>query len=244
MKTVLVSASPKKKFSVSSYFLSLCALGIRGETVRETIRNRGDHTKILESFRGADSIVFSMPLYVDGVPSHLLEFLEQAETFCLENDLHPNVYVISNSGFIEGNQNRCLMQIMENFCDRSGCRLQGGVGIGGGVMLNVMRIVFVVYLAILLLNILLSGVQTGNWLPADALRAFLEQALTVLFFSVGAIFYLPRMGMAVNRGKHFGVKFTRATMPSFLFLLATDIFYTIISIFQGGIFRKWFGEEK
>ncbi|MCM1577766.1 MAG: hypothetical protein NC078_03060 [Ruminococcus sp.] len=244
MKTVLVTASPKKKFSVSSYFLFLCGIGIKGEKVREKIRSKGDFARVLETFKGADNIIFSMPLYVDGIPSHLLAFMEQAEKFLIENDLHPNIYVISNGGFIEGNQNRCLMEITENFCIRSGCKFQGGVGIGGGVMLNVMRIVLIVYFFIFILNVLLSGVQTGNWLPSDALRNFAEQALTVLFFCIGPLFYFAKMAIAVNGGKTLGLKFTRATLPSFLFIIAADIFFTVISVFKGGVLRRWFGEGK
>ncbi|MCM1523182.1 MAG: hypothetical protein NC120_01880 [Ruminococcus sp.] len=244
MKTVLISASPKKKFSVSSHFISLCSIGAGGEKVRESIRTPGDHARVLEALRGADSAVFSMPLYVDGVPSHMLDFMEKAEKFFKENDLHPKIYVISNSGFIEGNQSRCLMKIMENFCAEAGCEFCGGVGIGGGVMLNVMRIVLMIYIGIFILNVLLSGIQSGNWLPADAVKSLAEQALTVLFFSAGAVFYLPRLGMAASRGKNFGVKFTRATLPSFLFILAADIFFTVISVFKGGFFRGWLKEEK
>lgn len=244
MKTVLISGSPKKKFSVSSYFLTLCSLGMGGEKVRENVRSRGDNKRVLDALMGADNVVFSMPLYVDGVPSHLLSFMEEMEKFCIDNNLHPNVYAISNGGFIEGNQSRTLLMITENFCERAGCKWQGGVGIGGGVMLNVMRIVLTVYIGIFLLNVISSGVQTGNWLPLSAVRALGEQVLTVLFFSAGAVFYLPRLGMAASRGKHFGVKFTRATMPSFLFIPAADIFFIIASVFEGGIFRRWLGEEK
>lgn len=35
-------------------------------------------------------------------------------------------------------------------------------------MLNVMRIVFYVQVGILFLNMILSGTQTGNWLPIEA----------------------------------------------------------------------------
>lgn len=244
MKTVLICGSPKKKFSVSSYFLTLCSLGIGGKKVRENVRSKGDNKRVLEQLRDADTVIFSMPLYVDGVPSHMLIFMEEMEKFCRENDLHPNVYAISNSGFIEGNQNRTLMMITENFCEKSGCRWQGGVGIGGGVMLNVMRIVLMVYIGILFLNIAVSGIQSGIWFPREAFSAFLEQLLTVLFFSAGAVVLLPLMGIFASLRKSFGVKFTRATLPSFLFILAADIFFLIASVFEGGIFRRWLGEEK
>lgn len=40
-------------------------------------------------------------------------------------------------------------------------------------MLNVTRILFIVQMGLLFLNMLLSGVQGGNFFPTDALENFL-----------------------------------------------------------------------
>lgn len=243
MKTVFINGSPKKRLSVSSYLLGSLALLVRGEIVKEQLRNQSDHGRILESLKGADKVVFGLPLYVDGVPSHVLTFLKEMESFCKENDIKVKVYVISNGGFIEGNQNKPLMQVFENFCRRCGCEWCGGMGIGGGVMLNVLRIMFLVYCGIFVLNVLLSGIQTGNWLPMDAVMVFAEQAAVVVFFQLGVFLYGIQMGLAVNKGKYFGTKYTRILLPSFLFILMADIFFAIISVFQGGIFRGWLSKK-
>ncbi|MDE6020382.1 MAG: hypothetical protein K2H01_05205 [Ruminococcus sp.] len=233
MKTVMINASPKKKMSVSSYFLFLQRLFVGGKVIKEKLRNKGDHKRLLETVSEADSIVFCLPLYVDGVPSHVLMFLKELEQYCRENSLDLNVYVISNGGFIEGNQNRVLMQVFENFCNRSGINWCGGIGIGGGVMLNVMRIMFFIYFGIFLLNII-----SGSSLQ-DALIYLAKQWGIILFFNIGVLFYNIGMGTAISRGRRFGVKFTRAMMPSFLFIIVADIFFILISIFKGGIFRGW-----
>ena len=146
------------------------------------------------------------------------------------------MYVLSNGGFIEGCQNKPLMQVFENFCRRCNFKWCGGVGIGGGVMLNVMRIMFLVYLGLFVLNTITAGLTAS-------LPIFAEQCLVVLFFSMGAFFYCFRMGIAVNKGAACGVKFTRILLPSFLFILAADIFFIIISVFQGGIFRGWLSRK-
>jgi len=181
-------------------------------------------------------VVFGLPLYVDGVPSHMLTFMKEMEKFCIENNIHVNVYVLSNGGFIEGCQNKALMQVFENFCNRCKFKWCGGVGIGGGVMLNVMRIMFFVYLGLFALNTITSGLSAS-------LPIFAEQLLVVLFFSLGAFFYCFRMGVAVNKGTECGVKYTRILLPSFLFIIAADIFFVIISVFQGGIFRGWLSRK-
>jgi hypothetical protein len=33
-------------------------------------------------------------------------------------------------------------------------------------------------------------------------------------------------------------------VPSFVFIIFADIFFTIMSLFQGGIFRGWFAKKK
>lgn len=236
MKTVFINGSPKKKLSVSSYLLGIVRLLVRGEVVSEQVRNVGDHERVLKSIKDAENVVFGMPLYVDGVPSHMLSFMKEMEKICTDNNIHLNVYLVSNGGFIEGSQNRALMQVMENFSKRCNCQWRGGVGIGGGVMLNVMRIMFLVYAGLFVLNTVMSGLSA-------ALPIFVEQLIVVLFFSLGAFFYCMRMGRTVNKGATFGVKFTRILLPSFIFILAADIFFVIISIFQGGIFKGWLSRK-
>ena len=110
-------------------------------------------------------------------------------------------------------------------------------------MLNVMSIVFKVQVGLLLLNMILSGMQYGNWLPVDAFLNFATQALTIGFLNLGVFLYTWRMGSALNKGKFFGEKYTRILIPSFVFILFADIFFFIISIFKGGIFRGWLSKK-
>lgn len=239
MKTVFINGSPKRKLSVSSYLLGILRLCVSGGVVKEQVHSKKDHDRVLENIKDADAVVFGMPLYVDGVPSHMLAFLKDMESFCREHHISVKVYVISNGGFIEGNQNRPLLQVMENFCRRSKLEWCGGIGIGGGVMLNVLRIMFVVYLGLFLLNAALSGAGTGNWLPSEAVWNFAEQSGMILFFHLGVFFHSVRMGIAVNKRQDCGVKFTRVLLPSFIFIFMADLFFAIISLFKGGIFRGW-----
>lgn len=244
MKTVFINCSPKKRFCASAYFLGLQRLFVKGKKVTERLHNKSDHKRILNELQGADTVVFCLPLYVDSIPSHVLPFLKEMELFCKENSIRLNVYSISNNGFIEGNQSEPLLRVFQNFCERSDLEWGGGIGIGGGVMLNVTRIVFVIQIGILLLNIILNGIQNGDFLPIDALKNFAEQALLIAFFNLGVFFYTIRMGIAINKGKFFGKKYTRILIPSFIFIIFADIFYLIVSIFMGGIFRGWLSKKQ
>ncbi|MBR3363448.1 MAG: hypothetical protein IKG53_01060 [Solobacterium sp.] len=243
MKTVFINCSPKKRFSASSYFVFLQKLFTGGEQVSEFLRTPADHERILAQLRDAQSVVFCLPLYVDGVPSHVLPFLQKMEVFCRENNLNLHVCCIANNGFIEGRQNEPLMQVFENFCVRAHLVWGGGVGIGGGVMLNVSRILFVVQVGILLLNIALSLMNGGGVFPREAWWSFAENALLLLFFNSGVLFYLAGMGIAIRKGTYFGKKYTRIMIPSFIFILFADIFFVIISVFEGGIFRGWLAKK-
>lgn len=243
MKTVFINCSPKERLSASGYLLAVQRLFVRGDKVSVALRGRGDHAAILGELADAQAVVFCLPLYIDTAPSHVFDFLRETERFCKENNLSLSVYSVSNNGFIEGKQSEPLLRVFQNFCARSNLNWCGGIGIGGGVMLNVTRIVFIAQFGILLLNILLSGVQTGNFLPTGALRNFLHQALILLFLNSGALFYLLRMGFAINKGKFFGKKYTRILIPSFMFIIFADIFFTVISVIKGGVFRGWLAKK-
>jgi hypothetical protein len=135
------------------------------------------------------------------------------------------------------------MQVFEHFCTRAGLAWGGGVGIGGGVMLNVTRILFVVQIGILLLNVVLSAINTGNLFPQDAWVNFGENVLILLYFNLGVLFYLARMGISISKGVSFGKKYTRILVPSFIFILFADIFFVIFSLFGGGLFRGWLAKK-
>lgn len=244
MRTLFIDCSPKKRLSASGFIAAFTSVFVRGKKQKEKLRSRTDHSRILEKAGAADNVVFSMPLYVDGVPSHVLSFLREMEEYCREYRPSLNVYVIANNGFIEGRQNEPLMQIMENFCARSGISWCGGLGIGGGVMMNVLRIVITVFFGIALLNMVLTGVREGNWLSADVWIHFGKQLLEVLVFGCGIITFDLWLASCINRRKSYGKHYTRIMVPSFVFILFADIFFTIASLLQGGIFRGWFSRKK
>ena len=244
MKTVFINCSPKKRLSATSYFIALERLFVGGEKVSECLRTPADHARILAHLDDAQNVVFCVPLYVDGIPSHVLPFMQKLEARAKENGLGLNVYVIANNGFIEGRQNEPLMQVFERFCERAGLNWRGGVGIGGGVMLNVSRILFVIDIALLLVNVALSVSQGGGFFPADAWIDFAESAAVLVFFNLGVLLYLGRQGACIRRGTPSDKKYTRILLPSFVFIVFADIFFTIVSLIQGGIFRGWLSKKE
>jgi hypothetical protein len=51
------------------------------------------------------------------------------------------------------------------------------------------------------------------------------------------------MGASIRKRAFFGKKYTRILIPSFVFILFADIFFTIISLFEGGLFRGWLAKK-
>ena len=243
MKTVFIDCSPKTKLSASGFIMGFTKLFVLGSKKKEKLRTPADHERVLNEIADADTVVFSMPLYVDGLPSHLLPFLKKMETFCRDNNKQLNVYVIANNGFIEGKQNESLMRNMENFCDRSGIKWCGGLGIGGGVMMNVMRILLVVYLGIAILRTVLIGISEGMF-PIRPWIVYGKQIVEVLLLGCGIIPFDIWLAICINRKKEYGKHYTRIMLPAPVFILCADIFFAIISTIQGGIFRGWFSKKK
>lgn len=243
MRTVLIDCSPKRRLSASGFIADFTSVFVLGQKAREKLRTKANYQRVLDQVKAADNVVFSMPLYVDGVPSHVLPFLKEMEWYCREARPDLNVYVIANNGFIEGRQNEPLMQVMEHFCERSGISWCGGLGIGGGVMMNVIRILLLVFFGITVLNVLIAGMREGSFLQTELFVHFGKQVLEVLFFGCGIIAFDLWLASCINRQKPYGKHYTRIMVPSFVFIIFADIFFTITSLVQGGIFRGWFARK-
>ena len=76
-KTVLINCSPKRKLSVSGFLMRCAGVLIRGKKEYLHLRTPADHQPILQALKDAGKVVFVTPLYVDGVPSHMLPFMRE-----------------------------------------------------------------------------------------------------------------------------------------------------------------------
>ena len=111
-------------------------------------------------------------------------------------------------------------------------------------MMNVMRIVIVIQFIIALICLILTGIDTGNFLDGQILLGFFKDLAETLFFGCGIIAFDIWFASCINRKKKYGKHYTRIMVPSFLFIICADIFFTIISIMKGGIFRGWFSKKR
>ncbi len=142
MKITLVSGSPKPKKSASR---EMCAAIGRYLVDRVEERSVIAHRHISapdtsEKIGESDAVVLAFPLYVDGIPSHLLAAMERMEQ---KKTLRPDarVFVVVNCGFYEGIQCETAVSIARNWCERCGAKWGGAIGFGGGGGFDMMEAV-------------------------------------------------------------------------------------------------------
>lgn len=132
MLTVMINGSPKAGISASGCVLEEmkkhfpAGQEFYDMSFRKGVVSRED----MEAVKGADSIVIAFPLYVDGVPSHMLRCMEEIR------DVSAGVYAVCNCGFYEAEQNRHALEIVKNWCRANSLQWRGGLGIGGGGALS------------------------------------------------------------------------------------------------------------
>lgn len=143
MKIALINGSPKIKNSASGCLLSELKTFLEHDnnTISEYyFRSPQLSEKVMHELEEFNVLVFAFPLYVDGIPSHLLNCLIQMEKFFSEiKEKDIIVYSLVNCGFYEGHQNTLAIEIMKNWCEKAELKWGQGVGIGAGGMITALK---------------------------------------------------------------------------------------------------------
>lgn len=233
MKALILNGSPKKKSSTSGFLGKVIGNFLIGNDVEyASLRIKGEYPEILQQLKNIDVLILAVPLYVDGIPSHVLEFLQQAEIFCKENNCHFSLYVISNNGFIEGIHNKVHLKMYECWCRRTDIVWGGGIGIGGGEMFHVLSIYFPFAFAVqILINLIkyITGTAPAfsDWIP------LIYDIAIYLFFNIGIIYFMICLSANVRKQRKTKNRYTRVIVPSFLFVPMADIFMILTALFNG-----------
>ncbi|MCR4952014.1 MAG: hypothetical protein K6A40_11900 [Solobacterium sp.] len=95
-----------------------------------------DLSALVETCADADTLVFCVPLFVDGLPSQVLRFQRAFE----KEYAGPakNVYVLANMGLYETEQLNNLNEMMRLWCRTMDFSLKGCLSIGAGELLRVL----------------------------------------------------------------------------------------------------------
>lgn len=163
-KVCFIYGSPKENNSSSYYFINSIIDMLNPEDIQSNIVRICDVLKNDEEFKNiiiADKIVIVCPLYLDALPSTVIEFFYKFEKYITKNNVTgKSIYALINCGFIEGNQSNLALDMVKHFANRVNFTWRFGISIGGGeVMLCSRKLISIkgaikrpVYKALLILK--------------------------------------------------------------------------------------------
>lgn len=135
MNITILNGSPKRGENTSDLLIRFLTAGFRETDAFEIFRTNQDapDERLFESALAADALLFVFPLYVDGIPSHLLRLL--SELARRKGEKRTRVYCVINNGFFEGRQDHVAAEQMKLWCRSAGMTWGQAVGVGAGEML-------------------------------------------------------------------------------------------------------------
>ena len=146
-KVGFINGSPRASGSLSRMmietFIQELQLIPENYTICDTRKqsSKADCSIEYASLLACDIIVVVTPLYVDSLPSTLLQFLYGLEEYqaTISPIQSPVLYSFVNCGFIDGFQNCIALNILEHYAERMNWSYGGGVGLGSGEMFKGMK---------------------------------------------------------------------------------------------------------
>ena len=141
---LILVGSPKARSTSASLGDHLAGLlrkrGLSADTLHVTsnLRQEDGTRALLSAADGTDIIVLAFPLYVDSLPSPLVRVLELLAMHRrgMERPPRQRLLAISNCGFPEARHNETALAQCRIFCRDAGIEWIGGLGLGGGGMIN------------------------------------------------------------------------------------------------------------
>ena len=134
-KALLLNTSVRHEKGNSAMLASMLEKHLHKET--ETVPLMKYSSRREELIRRLDEVpdlVICTPLYVDGLPSQLIRFMEQAEKEYTGRN--KRVYVLANMGLYESSQLENLFSQIRQWCNCMGFEYCGGLGISAGELIG------------------------------------------------------------------------------------------------------------
>ena len=126
MSIAIINGSPKKKKSATNVLLQIFNKELDQD--KNIFYGLTEETK--ESLIKSDVWIIAFPLYVDGIPSNMIQIMRDIDNLKIGNS-NKKIYAIVNCGFHEGRQSKTALKVVKNWCERCGCEYAGGIGAGG-----------------------------------------------------------------------------------------------------------------
>ena len=117
MEVLLLNGSPRAPVSHSKelarMFQEACPLPGKYRAISSS-----NHKELCQLAGKASHLLLVFPLYVDGIPATLLEFLKALEREPPREK--PTISLLINCGFLEPEQNDTAVEILRLFCEQAG----------------------------------------------------------------------------------------------------------------------------
>ena len=126
---LIFNASPRAPRSNSRLYAEIFTKVCRIKTEYFNI-TKTNHIELCGKVNGFSDLLFVFPLYADGIPATLLNFLKSLETN--PPGEKPVISVLVNCGFLEPSQNDTAVEMIRLFCRQNGYRFGSALEIGGG----------------------------------------------------------------------------------------------------------------
>lgn len=128
-KILILNGSPRAPRSNSKEYARLFAQQCSMETEYCDITKK-NHLELCQKLEGFTDVLFVFPLYADGIPVTLLNFLKTLE----ENppQKKPTLSVLINCGFLEPEQNDVAVEMVRVFAKQTGYPFGSALEIGSG----------------------------------------------------------------------------------------------------------------
>lgn len=128
-KVIIINGSPRATKSNSKRYGDIFRCFYKGDTDTFNI-TKNNHNDICSKIEEYSDILFIFPLYADGIPVTLLNFLKFLEQNPPKNK--PNINIMINCGFIEPSQNEVCIDMIRLFCKQNRYTFGSVLSIGSG----------------------------------------------------------------------------------------------------------------
>lgn len=128
-KLMIVNGSPRAPRSNSKQYIQLLEQYWPGQAQVYSV-TQGKHSQAVAQLEGCGGLVLVFPLYADSLPVTLMGFLKALEA--QPPAQKPTVHVLINCGFLEPEQNRVALEILDCFCRRNGYPRGATLCLGSG----------------------------------------------------------------------------------------------------------------
>lgn len=126
---LILNGSPRAPRSNSkryaALFMNRCKMQCEYQSITKL-----NHAELCEKMNDVSDVLLVFPLYADGLPVTLLDFLKTLETCPPERK--PVISMLINCGFFEYHQNDIAVRMVELFCRQNGYRFGSVLKIASG----------------------------------------------------------------------------------------------------------------